>query len=58
MWDRCFSIKLPTYRMVIDIENEIRKFESEIAPALNATLPQPADSPPYLIFQVGLIILN
>ncbi|TCD70846.1 Factor arrest protein 11 [Steccherinum ochraceum] len=51
MWDRCFGIKLPTYRMVIDIENEIRQFESEIAPALNATLPQSADSPPYLIFQ-------
>ena len=53
MCDRCFSVKLPTYRMVIDIENEIRAFESQIAAPLNAALPKSGESPPYLVFQVS-----
>jgi len=58
MWDRCFGIKLPTYKMIIDIENEIREYESGIAPPLNATLPPSGESPQYLSFQRQYLTLQ
>ncbi|THH20158.1 hypothetical protein EW146_g1162 [Bondarzewia mesenterica] len=52
MWDDCFAITLPTYRVVLDYESQIRKFELDLPAAFRYQSPQVAQARPYLHFQV------
>lgn len=52
MWDQCFSVTLPTYRVVMDLEEQLRKFELELPASLRYQTTQMAVARPYLSFQV------
>src|ERR1700761_149015 len=52
IWDQCFCITLPTYRVVVDLEEQLRKFELELPTSLRFQTTQTAVSRPYLPLQV------
>ncbi|KAI9508667.1 fungal-specific transcription factor domain-containing protein [Russula earlei] len=58
MWDQCFSITLPTYRAVIDLEEKLRKFELELPASLRYQTSQMAIARPYLSFQFHSLTLE
>jgi len=58
MWDQCFSITLPTYRVVIDLEERLRKFELGLPAPLRYQTTQMAVARPYLSFQYNSITLE
>jgi len=51
MWDQCFSTALPTYRVVIDLEEQVRQFELELPSSFRYQTTQMAVARPYLSFQ-------
>ncbi|KAI9467286.1 hypothetical protein BJY52DRAFT_1182729 [Lactarius psammicola] len=51
IWDQCFSVTLPTYRVVVDLEEQLRKFELELPTSLRFQTTQTAVSRPYLSLQ-------
>lgn len=55
MWDRCFSIALPTYRVVMDLEDQLRMFELELPSSFRYQTTQMAVARPYLSFQVCVL---
>jgi hypothetical protein len=52
IWDQCFSVTLPTYRVVIDAEDQLRKFELDLPASLRYQTTQVAVARPYLSLQV------
>jgi hypothetical protein len=55
MWDQCFSIALPTYREVLDLEEQLRKFELELPFSFRHQTTQMATARPYLTYQVCVL---
>ncbi|KAH9048954.1 fungal-specific transcription factor domain-containing protein [Lactarius hengduanensis] len=58
IWDQCFCVRLPTYRVVLDIEDELRKFELEIPTSLRFPTTQTTVSRPYLALQYQMLVLE
>ncbi|KAI0081682.1 hypothetical protein K474DRAFT_1129188 [Panus rudis PR-1116 ss-1] len=58
MWDQCFGVELPTYRTIINLEEEIRKYEAEIPVPINARVPQTVESPLNIAFQRQIMTLQ
>jgi hypothetical protein len=52
IWDQCFCITLPTYRVVMDAEDQLRKFELDLPASLRYQTTQVAVARPYLSLQV------
>ena len=52
IWDQCFCVTLPTYRVVIDLEDQLRKFELDLPSSLRYQTTQMAVARPYLALQV------
>lgn len=55
MWDQCFSTALPTYRQVLDLEEELRKFEPNLPYSFRHQTTQMATARPYLTYQVRVL---
>ena len=55
MWDQCFSIALPTYRQVLDLEEQLRKFELDLPSSFRHQTTQMAAARPYLTYQVCVL---
>ena len=53
--DQCFSITLPTYREVLDLEEQLRKFELELPFSFRHQTTQMAAARPYLALQVCVL---
>ncbi|KAI0053037.1 hypothetical protein FA95DRAFT_1601390 [Auriscalpium vulgare] len=58
IWDQCFSIALPSYRTVIDIEEQLRKFERELPASFRYQSTQTTLSRPYLSYQSQSMLLQ
>ncbi|KAF8506033.1 fungal-specific transcription factor domain-containing protein, partial [Russula emetica] len=58
MWDQCFGIALPTYREVLDLEEQLRKFELELPFSFRHQTTQMAAARPYLTYQYQAITLD
>jgi hypothetical protein len=52
IWDQCFCVTQPTYRVVIDLEDQLRKFELDLPSSLRYQTTQMAVARPYLALQV------
>jgi hypothetical protein len=52
IWDQCFCVTLPTYRVVVDVEDQLRKFELDLPASLRYQTTQMAVARPYLAVQV------
>ena len=52
MWDQCFGITQPTYRGVLDFEEQLRKFELDLPISFRHQTTQMAAARPYLAYQV------
>ncbi|KAH9071641.1 fungal-specific transcription factor domain-containing protein [Lactarius deliciosus] len=57
-WDQCFCVTLPTYRVVLDLEEQLRKFELEIPTSLRFPTTQTIVSRPYLAIQYQMLVLE
>jgi hypothetical protein len=55
MCDQCFGIALPTYREVLDLEEQLRKFELELPYSFRHQTTQMATARPYLTYQVCVL---
>lgn len=53
IWEECFSVQMPTYSVVMAIEDEIRKFELSLPAAFRSHSIHGTMERPYLLFQVG-----
>lgn len=53
IWDECFATRLPSYRVVFELEEEIRKFELELPSSFRSQTMQNAVERPYFLFQVN-----
>ncbi|KAI0796760.1 fungal-specific transcription factor domain-containing protein [Abortiporus biennis] len=58
IWDKCFSIQLPTYRAVLTLEKQILRLEFAIPEPLNARVNRMEECPPYLQFQKQYLALS
>ncbi|KAH9173397.1 fungal-specific transcription factor domain-containing protein [Lactarius sanguifluus] len=58
IWDQCFCVTLPTYRVVLDLEEQLRKFELEIPTSLRFPTTQTTVSRPYLTLQYQMLVLE
>lgn len=58
IWDQCFCVTLPTYRVVLDLEEQLRKFELELPTSLRFQTTQTAVSRPYLPLQYQMLVLE
>ena len=56
IWDQCFSTTLPTYRVVMDWEDQLKKFELELPTSLRYQTTQMATARPYLSLQVCMLL--
>jgi len=55
MWDQCFSVAQPTYRVVIDLEEQLKKFELELPLSFRHQSTQMVAARPYLAHQVCVL---
>ncbi|KAI0265106.1 fungal-specific transcription factor domain-containing protein [Gloeopeniophorella convolvens] len=58
IWDACFSVALPTYRMIMDFEEELRKFDLDLPTSLRYQTTQVALARPYLAFQYKMLTME
>ncbi|KAH9998335.1 fungal-specific transcription factor domain-containing protein [Russula vinacea] len=58
LWDQCFSTALPTYRVVMDLEEQIMQFELELPSSFRYQTTQMAVARPYLSFQYHSMTLD
>ncbi|KAI9447753.1 fungal-specific transcription factor domain-containing protein [Lactarius indigo] len=58
IWDQCFCVTLPTYRVVLDLEEQLRRFELEIPTSLRFQTAQTTVSRPYLALQYQMLVLE
>ncbi|KAI0068879.1 hypothetical protein BV25DRAFT_1986436 [Artomyces pyxidatus] len=58
IWDQCFSVNVPAYRVVIDFEEQLRKFERELPATFIYQSTQTTIARPYLSFQNQLMIIE
>ncbi|KAA1466296.1 hypothetical protein DENSPDRAFT_831104 [Dentipellis sp. KUC8613] len=58
LWDQCFAITLPTYRKVMELEDQFRKFEIELPASFRYQSTQAALARPYLRFQSQILTLE
>ncbi|KAI0306905.1 fungal-specific transcription factor domain-containing protein [Multifurca ochricompacta] len=56
VWDQCFCVTLPTYRVVMDLEEQLRKFELELPMSLRYQTTQIAVARPYLSLQYQMLV--
>jgi hypothetical protein len=55
MWDQCFGIALPTYREILDLDEQLSKFELELPFSFRHQTTQMAAARPYLTYQVCVL---
>ncbi|KAI0248675.1 fungal-specific transcription factor domain-containing protein [Lactifluus subvellereus] len=58
IWDQCFCVTLPTYRVVMDMEDQVRKFELDLPTSLRYQTTQMAVARPYLALQYRMMVLE
>jgi len=59
MWDQCFCAVVPSYRMILDIEDQIRRFELDIPACFRSQSVQATHTKPYhLLFQNQVLTLR
>ncbi|KAH9062232.1 fungal-specific transcription factor domain-containing protein [Lactarius vividus] len=58
IWDQCFCVTLPTYQVVLDLEEQLRRFELEIPTSLRFPTTQTTVSRPYLALQYQMLVLE
>lgn len=55
MWDQCFGIALPTYREILDLDEQLSKFELKLPFSFRHPTTQMAAARPYLTHQVCML---
>ncbi|KAF8897269.1 fungal-specific transcription factor domain-containing protein [Infundibulicybe gibba] len=58
MWERCFASQIPSYKSILDFEEEIRKFERDLPTSFRSQTTQTAVNMPYLLFQNRITTLQ